>query len=118
MFESRDAPLIPRAVFLRRLAVHGGYVVALLTFSLILGTAGFHYLAGQAPIDGFLNSAMLLGGMGPVGEIHFTVGKLFASFYSLYAGLVFIGGSTILLAPVLHRFMHRFHLEEEEQRRS
>jgi hypothetical protein len=56
--------------------------------------------------------------MGPVGEIRFTAGKLFASFYSLYAGLVFIGGSTILLAPVLHRFMHRFHLEDEDQERS
>ncbi len=116
MFEPRDAPLVSRAVFLRRLAVHGGYVVLLLTFSLILGTAGFHYLAGEANIDAFLNSAMLLGGMGPVGEIRYTGGKLFASFYSLYAGLVFIGGSTILLAPVLHRFMHRFHLEDEEER--
>ena len=116
MFEPRDAPLVPRAVFLRRLAVHGGYVVALLSFSMVLGTAGFHYLAGQAVIDGFLNSAMLLGGMGLVGDIQFTAGKLFASFYSLYAGLVFIGGSTILLAPVLHRFMHRFHLEDEDER--
>jgi hypothetical protein len=118
MFEHRTAPLVPRDVFLRRLAVHGGYVAALLAFSIALGIAGFHYLAGEAPIDALLNSAMLLGGMGPVGEIRFTAGKLFASFYSLYAGLVFIGGSTILLAPVLHRFMHRFHLEDEEHDRS
>jgi len=116
MFESRDAPLVSRAVFLRRLAVHGSYVLGLLSFSMILGTVGFHYLAGQAVIDAFLNSAMLLGGMGAVGEIQFTAGKLFASFYSLYAGLVFIGGSTILLAPVLHRFMHRFHLEDVDER--
>ena len=95
-----------------------GTSLALLSFSLVFGTAGFHYLAGQAVIDALLNSAMLLGGMGPVGDIQFTGGKLFASFYSLYAGLVFIGGSTLLLAPVLHRFMHRFHLEDEERDRS
>ncbi len=118
MFEHRSASLVPREVFRRRLAVHGGYVAALLAFSVVLGITGFHYLAGQALIDALLNSAMLLGGMGPVGEIHFTAGKLFASFYALYAGLVFIGGSTILLAPVLHRFMHRFHLEDEDQGRS
>ena len=115
MFERHSAPLVSRAVFLRRMAVHGGYVGVLLSISLIAGTAGFHFLAGQSVIDAWLNSAMLLGGMGPVGEIRFTGGKLFASFYSLYAGIAFIGGSTILLAPVIHRFMHKFHLEERKR---
>ena len=115
MFESHTAPLVPRSVFMRRLAVHGGYVGLLLIASLAGGTAGFHYLAGQATIDAVLNASMLLGGMGPVGEVRSTAGKLFASFFSLYAGLVFIGGAAILLAPVIHRFMHRFHLEERKR---
>ena len=115
MFERHSAPLVSRAVFARRMAVHGGYVGVLLAISLVGGTMGFHFLAGQPVIDAWLNSAMLLGGMGPVGEIKFTAGKLFASFYSLYAGIVFIGGSTILLAPVVHRFMHHFHLEERKR---
>jgi hypothetical protein len=115
MFEHRSAPLVSRKVFARRMAVHGGYVAVLLLISLVGGTAGFHWLAGQSVIDAWLNSAMLLGGMGPVGEIRSTPGKLFASFYSLYAGLVFIGGSTILAAPVIHRFLHRFHLEDRKR---
>lgn len=115
MFEPHSAPLVPRAVFARRLAVHSGYVGLLLVVSLGAGTAGFHFLAGQSVIDAWLNSAMLLGGMGPVGEMQSTGGKLFASIYALYAGIVFIGGSAILLAPVIHRFMHRFHLEDRKR---
>lgn len=115
MFEPRSAPLVPRAVFARRLAVHGGYVALLLIVSLGLGTAGFHFLAEQSVIDAWLNSAMLLGGMGPVAEIRSTAGKLFAAVYALYAGIVFIGGSAILFAPVIHRFMHRFHLEDQKR---
>ena len=110
MFEHHSTPLAPRAVFLRRLAVHGGYAVLLLLVSVIVGVAGFHYLAAQEPIDALLNATMLLGGMGPVGEIRSDAGKLFASFYALYAGIVFLGVAAILFAPLLHRLMHGFHL--------
>jgi hypothetical protein len=85
---------------------------------LIIGTIGFHWLALQEWIDAFLNSSMLLGGMGPIGEIKTTTGKIFASLYALYAGIVFIASSGLLLAPALHRIMHRVHLEERQSRKS
>ena len=117
MFEPHSAPLLPRAVFLRRMARHGGYAVVLLLVSMIIGTAGFEYLAGQSRIDAWLNAAMLLGGMGPVGDIHSDAGKLFASFYALYAGLLFIGVAALLVAPLLHRLMHTFHAAEKPRSR-
>jgi hypothetical protein len=113
VFEHRGAPLISRADFLWRLAKHGGYAAALLVVSMVGGTAGFHYWAGQTAIDALLNSAMLLGGMGPVGDIQSTAGKLFATFFALYAGIVFLGVTALLFAPVLHRFLHKFHLEDD-----
>jgi hypothetical protein len=112
VFEHRSQPLIPRAAFLRRMARHGGYAAALLAGSLVAGTAGLHAWAGQAPIDALLNAAMLLGGMGPVGEIQSTGGKLFASAFALYAGIVFLGVTALLFAPLVHRWLHRFHLEK------
>jgi hypothetical protein len=75
---------------------------------------GFHWLAGQSGIDALLNAAMLLGGQGPIGTIRSTAGKLFASAYALYAGLVFIGAAALAFAPILHRLVHRLHLEEME----
>jgi hypothetical protein len=114
-FEHRTAPLLPRGAFRRRLARHGGYAFSLLAASLLIGTIGFHFLAGQQLPDSFLNAAMLLGGMGPVGEIHYIPGKLFAAFFALYAGLVFLAVGAILLAPVVHRFMHTFHLDEGQR---
>lgn len=79
---------------------------------MLAGTWGFWELAGQAPIDALLNAAMLLGGMGPVGEIRSTPGKLFAAGFALYAGLAFLGMATLIFAPVFHRALHKFHLEE------
>lgn len=91
------------------MARHGGYALILVAISIAIGVAGFHNLAGQPAIDALLNAAMLLGGMGPVGEIKSDAGKLFASAFALYAGLVFITATALLLAPVLHRLLHHFH---------
>ena len=118
MYEPHTAPLLPWPVFLRRLARHGGYATALLVVSVAVGTAGFHFFAMQPPIDALLNAAMLLGGMGPVGEIQSTGGKLFAAAFALYAGLVFLGSGAILIAPVLHRFLHNFQAEERSRDKS
>jgi hypothetical protein len=87
-----------------------------LLFSLLIGTFGFHWLAEQEWIDALLNSSMLLGGMGPVGEIHTVPGKLFASVYALYAGIMFIGTAGLLVAPLLHRVLHKIRLEETKRR--
>jgi hypothetical protein len=93
---------------------HLTLALALTVFSLAFGTLGYHFLARAAWIDALLNASMLLGGMGPVGDIPTAAGKLFASFYALYAGLVFIAISGIVLSPLLHRVLHRFHVPDEE----
>src|SRR5215510_5067335 len=118
MYELHTEKLLPWKHFRRRLIRHGSFAVSILVFSLAIGTLGFHWLALQEWIDAFLNSSMLLGGMGPVGEIKTTPGKLFASLYALYAGIVFIASSGILLAPVLHRILHKAHLDEKHRKRS
>jgi hypothetical protein len=97
------------------LAQHAGYGAVVVAFSLAVGTAGFVVLAEQRPIDAFLNAAMLLGGMGPVGDLSRAspVGKLFAAAFALYAGLVFLLVAGLLLTPTFHRVLHRFHWERE-----
>lgn len=85
--------------------------------SLAIGIIGFHLLAGLTWVDSVLNASMLLGGMGPVGDLGDTPGKLFASLYALYAGLVFLAVGGLLIAPLLHHALHRFHLEQDEQKR-
>jgi len=117
MYEHRSEPVLPRPMFVRRVAQHGGMAGVITLVSLAIGMTGYHLLAGQSWVDSFLNSAMLLGGMGPVGEIGPTAGKLFAAFYALYAGFVFIVVAGLLIAPLFHRILHRFHLEVEEEKR-
>lgn len=118
MYEHHTQPLLTRRQFVSRLLQHGGIAGLILIFSLLVGTIGFHWLALQEWLDAFLNSSMLLGGMGPIGDIKTAPGKLFASFYALYAGIFFIASSGLLLAPVLHRIMHKAHLQESQRRRS
>lgn len=87
--------------------------------SLIVGLLGYRYIEGMAWIDAYLNATMLLGGMGPVPpDLHTEAGKLFAGAYALYSGMVVLAAASILIAPVFHRIMHRFHLPEEEKRRT
>jgi hypothetical protein len=114
MAQIRARPLLPWKQFKRHLMTYTGYAAALLAVSLAMGVAGFHWLAGQPGLDALLNAAMLLGGQGPIGAIRGTAGKLFGAAYALYAGLVFISAAAVALAPVLHRIIHRLHLEEAE----
>jgi hypothetical protein len=114
MAQPRVRPLLSWKQFKRHLMTYAGYAAALLAVSLAIGVAGFHWLAGQSGLDALLNAAMLLGGQGPIGVIRGTAGKLFGAAYALYAGLVFIGAAAVALAPVLHRLVHRLHLEEVE----
>ena len=88
--------------------------LALLLLTLAIGMAGYHGLEDQGWIDAYLNASMILGGMGPVAELHTSGGKAFAGTYALFAGLVFVLAIGVVLAPVLHRAMHRFHLDEKE----
>jgi hypothetical protein len=113
MFEHRNQPLLLRAAFLWRLALHTGIALGIVFGSLAVGILGYHRLEGLPWIDALVNAAMLLGGMGPVNELHTMAGKLFASFYALYSGIVFLVVAGIVFAPIIHRFLHHFHLETE-----
>lgn len=104
--------LQPLAFGLRMLR-HGLLALALVGGSLALGMAGYMGFEHLDVYDAFLDAAMLLGGMGPVHVPHSTAGKLFAGCFALYAGLLFLIVTSILLAPVLHRLLHRFHLQHE-----
>ncbi len=117
MYERRHAPLASRQRFVRRLINNFGIVMAVIGGSLAIGMFGYRYFEGLDWIDAFLNAAMLLGGMGPVNPIRTPGGKLFAGVYALYAGMVVLVAAGILMAPAFHRFIHRFHLEEDEKRR-
>ena len=120
MFEPRHAPLAPRARFLRRVATNFGLAMLVIGGSLAWGMWGYRYFEHLRWIDAFLNAAMLLGGMGPVETLQTEGGKLFAGIYALYAGMVVLVAASILIAPLFHRFIHRFHLEqrEDEKRRA
>ena len=111
MFEHRKEPLLPRALFYRRLLKFGAISLGIALGSLLLGILGYRHFEQMGWIDAFVNAAMLLGGMGPVGELHTQAGKLFAGTYALYCGLVVIVSMGILLAPIFHRFLHLFHVE-------
>lgn len=113
MYEHRADPLLPPRLFFRRMGAHGVTALGLIIGSLVVGTLGYHTLGHEQWIDALLNAAMLLGGMGQVGEVASTGGKLFAAFFALYSGLLLIAVTTIVLAPVLHRILHRIHLEKE-----
>lgn len=87
---------------------------AVLGCSLCLGIFGYHFIAGFGWIDSLLNAAMILSGMGPVGELKSDAAKVFASAYAIFSGVVFISASGILLSPIFHRVLHRFHLERKD----
>ena len=112
MYERKHEHPLTRPRFARRLVVHAAISLSLIAFSIGLGMAGYCGFEGLSPLDGFLNTAMLLGGMGPVNAPVTSAGKLFAGFFALYAGLVFIVVTALLLTPLLHRLMHRFHWDD------
>ena len=114
MFEHRSKPLLSRSRFVMRMAFFTIISISLMIFSLVIGMVGYRSFEGLSWTDAFVNAAMLMGGMGPVNELHTDAGKIFAGMYSLYCGLVFIVAVGLLIAPVFHRFLHKFHLEMDE----
>ena len=114
IYEHRTQPLLPFDLFMRRVFSHALVGFALLAASLGIGILGYHFIEGLSWIDAILNASMILGGMGPVSELHTVAGKLFASFYALFSGSVFLVVAGIVIAPVAHRLLHRLHLEGPE----
>lgn len=113
MYESRKHPPLSRPHFVRRLIGHFMVTVALVVGSIAIGMVGYMYFENLSWRSAFLNSAMLLGGMGPVDSPQTDAGKLFAGFYALYAGLVFLIAAAVILAPFIHRMLHKFHWEDQ-----
>jgi hypothetical protein len=111
MFEHRSAPLLPRKEFIgrmRRSALLSGGVAAV---TLVVGMIGYHLLEKMPWPDSFANASMILAGMGPLGNLNTDAGKIFAGIYALFCGLIFVTIITILLAPLFHRALHKFHCE-------
>ena len=112
-YESKDHPPLSPQRFARRVVLHAVAAVGVLAFSLGLGMAGYAYFEHLAWRDAFLNAAMLMGGMGPVDAPRTDGGKVFAGFYALYAGLVFLAAAGLVLAPIMHRVLHKFHWQDD-----
>lgn len=115
-YERHNQPLIEPSVFFRRVAIHGGTAGTIIAGSLVAGSMGYHYTEGMSWLDALLNASMILTGMGPVSELKTSSGKLFASCFALYSGIVFLVVTSIVLAPFIHRLLHRLHLDADRDK--
>lgn len=109
MYEPKAKKPLATPAFARRVLIHLAAATVLLAFSLAIGMWGYMSLERLSTVDAFLNAAMLLGGMGPVDAPITVAGKLFAGAYALYAGLVFILSAALIVTPIAHRVLHKFH---------
>ena len=116
VYEHRSEPLLPLRRFIRRQIDHVLIGLGIISVSLGLGVAGYHFFENLSWIDALLNASMILGGMGPVNPIRTAAGKIFASFYALYSGIIFLVVVGIMMAPILHRLLHRLHLSETKSK--
>ena len=114
MFENKNDPVASQPVFLVRIVISVLISLLVISVSLGVGTLGYHVFGELTWIDSLLNAAMILTGMGPVDPMKSVAGKLFATYYCLFSGLVFLSLMAIILAPIYHRFLHTFHLAEED----
>jgi hypothetical protein len=113
-FERKHQDLLPRRQFLSRLGRHLLISIGIILGSLGIGVLGYWFFESMSLLDAVLNASMILGGMGPVTKLETVGGKLFASFYALFSAFVFIGVAGVLLSPLIHRILHRFHLDEDD----
>jgi hypothetical protein len=114
MFESRRHRLVSNHVFAWRMFQTLLLTFAVIAIALSIGVLGYHHLAHFSWVDSILNASMILGGMGPVGELPNDTAKLFASAYAIFSGLVFISVMGLMLGPLAHRMLHKFHLDEDD----
>jgi hypothetical protein len=114
MFENKYQPLAPHKVFYSRLMKMWMIATVAVIVCLLIGIAGYHYIAHLVWIDALHNASMILSGMGPVANIDNIAGKLFSSFYALFSGVAFITNIGIFLSPVIHRFLHKIHINTKE----
>lgn len=115
MFEHKSEPLASRTEFIQRMAVCFAMALAMIGGALGIGIAGYRWIADLSWIDSLLNASMILGGMGPVDRLETPAAKVFASAYAIFSGLMFITVMGVILAPFLHRIIHKFHLDDGEE---
>ena len=112
-FERRLEHLAPLSIFAQRIAISLAIALGMIALALAIGIVGYHWLAGFGFVDSLLEAAMILGGMGPVNQLPTDGAKVFASLYALFSGLMFIGIMGVVLSPIVHRFLHKFHIDEK-----
>jgi hypothetical protein len=112
--ESRREKLISRSRFVRRMLKAIGVWWVLTLCGLLIGMAGYSYFEGMSPPDAYVNAAMILSGMGPLGELKTAAGKIFAGSYAIFSGLIIVIATSFVLAPIFHRVLHHFHVETDE----
>jgi hypothetical protein len=110
-FERRGHALASRRKFVARMAKAVALWLFMTTAGLVIGIAGYAYFEGMSLVDAFVNAAMILSGMGPMGELKTSAGKIFAGLYAMFSGLIIIIATGFVLAPIFHRVLHRFHVE-------
>ncbi len=111
-FERKSEPLLSSPAFFGRILRMGAEALGLVVFGLSVGALGYHATEGWSWLDATLNAAMILTGMGPVHELRTNAGKLFAIAYALFSGVIFLSVIALVLAPIGHRLLHAFHVEE------
>lgn len=116
MFERHSQRLLPRAMFLRRQLRHLALATGLIFIALAVGALGYHWIESLGWVDAFYAASMILTGMGPAFEVKTTAGKLFATAYALFSGIVFLSAASVLIAPMLHRMLHAIHLDAGKDR--
>ena len=114
MYERRNQQLAPFSVYVKRLIGSVAMALGLIALVLMIGIAGYHSLAGFNWVDSLLEASMILGGMGPVNPLPNDTAKIFASAYALFSGLIFIAVMGLVLSPVVHRILHKFHVDEKD----
>jgi hypothetical protein len=110
-FERRGQPVASRRKFLIRMTIAIGLWIVLTMAGLAIGIAGYAAFEGMSFVDAYVNAAMILSGMGPLGELKTTAGKVFAGSYAILSGLIIVIATGFVLAPIFHRILHRFHVE-------
>jgi hypothetical protein len=115
VYEHRSKPLLPKKEFYNRLFRNFVLGASIVVVSLLIGIVGYHYTENLSWLDSLLNASMILTGMGPVNTMTTSAGKLFASGYALFSGVVFLTTIAFVIAPAAHRFLHKFHLDDNKK---
>ncbi len=115
MFEHYAKPILPRHLFLIRVLRYSGFTILLLSLSLGIGVAGYHYWNDLSWLDSLLNASMILTGMGPVDSMKNDEAKWFASLYAIFSGVAFLTTVAVFMSPLVHRFLHKHHLDENKR---